>query len=584
MNDTAAPLGYSSVVLANDEGTDLDFVVQLLRHVLGKGDLEAREIARMAGWIGRYACGTYPTPVAEAFVAEAARYAQMHRSALRLQVQPVLEDGDGVAACSFCGQKAAQVRTMLSGKNAAICDGCVLRGAAALSSAAPHERFNHVHELLEWHFAGIPKEDLASSNRSFPERVRADLQRAADGIFAREAVKAVGLHGGYDYEQTTITTLLQRDRNARTIGPLRYHDVDIGEDEPVACLENALWLMKLDGLPIAVLLCRQRQMQGTATINVEIATRAGDTGRQAIEGFFRKLEQAVQRAGSYRGKVLSFEQSDMYSGMATGILVHRLPPVEREEVILPARTLELLERNVVRFARHRAAMAKLGQSAKKGLLFHGPPGTGKTHTVRYLASALPGHTTLLITSEQVGLLAEYFTLARLLQPSIIVIEDADLIARDRSTMESPCEEVLLNKLLNEMDGLKQDAEVFFILTTNRPEMLEAALASRPGRVDQAIEFPLPDADCRRKLVRLYGRGLTLAGELLETMVKQTAGVSASFIKELMRRSAQYNVERGGAGELSAADCASALEEMLFAGGRLNRQLLGSDGAVSPGGN
>ena len=72
------------------------------------------------------------------------------------------------------------------------------------------------------------------------------------------------------------------------------------------------------------------------------------------------------------------------------------------------------------------------------------------------------------------------TLARLLQPSVVIMEDADLIARDRTQMDSPCEEVLLNKLLNEMDGLKEDADILFILTTNRPEPLETALTSRPG--------------------------------------------------------------------------------------------------------
>ena len=68
---------------------------------------------------------------------------------------------------------------------------------------------------------------------------------------------------------------------------------------------------------------------------------------------------------------------------------------------------------------------------------------------------------------------------------------------------------MLNALLNEMDGLKQDAEILFVLTTNRPEQLEGALAGRPGRIDQAIEVPLPDEIGRRKLVRLYGRDLPL---------------------------------------------------------------------------
>jgi ATP-dependent 26S proteasome regulatory subunit len=131
-------------------------------------------------------------------------------------------------------------------------------------------------------------------------------------------------------------------------------------------------------------------------------------------------------------------------------------------------------------------------ATKKGLLFYGPPGTGKTHTIHYLASQLPGHTTLLITAEQVGLIDDYFQLARFLQPTMLVIEDVDLIARAREHMRSACEESLLNRLLNEMDGLREDAAILFVLTTNRPDQLEAALASRPGRIDQAIEFPLPN--------------------------------------------------------------------------------------------
>ena len=166
-------------------------------------------------------------------------------------------------------------------------------------------------------------------------------------------------------------------------------------------------------------------------------------------------------------------------------------------------TIRLLERNVKGFIEQRERLQELGMSVKKGLLFHGPPGTGKTHTIHYLASMLSEHTTLLITAEQMGLLDEYMQLARFLQPAMVVIEDVDLIARARTSMRSPCEESMLNKLLNEMDGLREDAALLFVLTTNRPQDLEAALASRPGRVDQAIEFPLPDDAGRRKLVQLY---------------------------------------------------------------------------------
>ena len=86
------------------------------------------------------------------------------------------------------------------------------------------------------------------------------------------------------------------------------------------------------------------------------------------------------------------------------------------------------------FVGNRAALRRLGQSTRKGILLYGPPGTGKTHTIRYLATNLPGHTTLIIAAEQIGLLDAYMNLARLLQPTMVVIEDVDLIASDRDDM------------------------------------------------------------------------------------------------------------------------------------------------------
>lgn len=156
-----------------------------------------------------------------------------------------------------------------------------------------------------------------------------------------------------------------------------------------------------------------------------------------------------------------------------------------------------------------------------------------------------------------------------------MIEDVDLIARSRETMYGPCDESVLNKLLNEMDGLREDAAILFVLTTNRPDSLEAALASRPGRIDQAIEFPLPDENGRRALVRLYACGLPLDDTVVEAIVRRTEKASAAFIKELMRRAAQFYIQDGRSGALQLAAVSAALEEMLFAGGSLNAKLLGA---------
>ena len=434
-----------------------------------------------------------------------------------------------------------------------------------------------IADLLVRHFGRISPEDLSISERQFPFRVRADLQKAVDQVMnkAKDVIRFCGVRQPYSHESIEFSGLLVHNEHYPPVAvPPQYEEIDIGEAEPVRCLKIGLWLLESDGNRYAVLLSPSMEYGRVVGVRFQIATFANDDGAQTTERFFKALERAVNDCRSYRGKILSLEQQHNFSGQSTGIKVHKLRTVERDEVILPSTTLALLERNIIQFVTRREKLAAFGQATKKGILFYGPPGTGKSHTIHFLAGALKGNTMLLITAEQVGLLGEYMALARLLQPSVVVIEDVDLIARDRESMGGPCEEALLNKLLNEMDGLKEAADILFILTTNRPESLEAALASRPGRVDQAIEFPLPDEEGRTKLVRLYGKGTNLSDELIATIVSRTENVSAAFIKELIRRSVQFQLERERADGLEAQDVENALDEMLFSGGSLNVKLLG----------
>jgi AAA+ superfamily predicted ATPase len=349
----------------------------------------------------------------------------------------------------------------------------------------------------------------------------------------------------------------------------------------VKCLHNGLWLCAADDLRYAVLLSAHREHGEETGIRIEIAVSGGMAGAEFVKRCFSELENAVGAAQAYRGKILSFDADANYRGRSSGLMVHKLPPVHRDNVILPEAALKLLDRNVLHFVDGRAQLRRLGQSTRKGILLYGPPGTGKTHTIRYLASNLPGHTTLIITAAQVGLLGQYMSLARLLQPAMVVIEDVDLIARNREAM-GPCEESMLNKLLNEMDGLKEDADILFILTTNRPEQLEAALANRPGRIDQAIEIPLPDDFNRKKLVELYGKGLPLGDIVVDEAARRTKGVIAAFIKELMRRVAQASIGRDGGTTVQSGDLGEALDDMLFASGKLNIKLLGGTQEVIGG--
>jgi hypothetical protein len=439
-----------------------------------------------------------------------------------------------------------------------------------------------IRDLLRRHFGRGKLAKLWICERQFPVRVRADLHRALDQLLTAKTgvVHFSGVMRPYNSGESLDFAALTVDaaHNPPVAAPPQYEDLDIGEESPIRCLKTGLWLLDRGGQKYAVLVAPSERYGRRATgIRFQIATIYDARSNKLVDGFFRTLEKAVQDCRSYRGKILSLEYEDhYYSGQSTGIKVHKLRTVSREQVILPGRTVDLLERNVIQFVRRRGGLARFGQSTKKGILFYGPPGTGKSHTIHYLAGALEGHTTLLITAEQAGYLGEYMTLARLLQPSVVVIEDVDLIARDRSQMHGPCQESLLNKLLNEMDGLKEAADVLFILTTNRPQELEAALSSRPGRIDQAIEFPLPDETGRAKLVRLYAGSAELSDELVDAIVARTANVSAAFIKELMRRAIQFRLERNGDSGLAVdlSDVDGALEEMLFSGGSLNAKLLG----------
>jgi hypothetical protein len=424
------------------------------------------------------------------------------------------------------------------------------------------------------HF-GVSARDIATAGRQFPITARIDIQSALESLLKRNPeTTLVGLIAPNMHESLTFAQMLGGPHFHVDIGPLQYDEIDIGDAMPVRCLKNGLWMGRDDGLSFAVMLAPGGRFGFQAGVGVEIAVAAGERGAQFSQDFFRKLEQAISEGRSYRGRIISLEAHHHPMGGGSSVKVHRLAKVKREDVILPQKTLATLDRNVGGFLAARDAMKSMRFQARKGLLFYGPPGTGKTHTIHYLASQLPNHTTLLVTAEQVGLIGEYFRLARFLQPSMMVIEDVDLIARERTQMRTGSEEVLLNKLLNEMDGLREDAEVLFILTTNRPDQIEPALVSRPGRIDQAIEFPLPDEEGRTKLTKLYARDLQISDDLLDLIVRRTKGVSAAFIKELMRRCAQFQIEASGGTDLAQAAVDAALEEMLFAGGALNRRLLG----------
>jgi hypothetical protein len=123
--------------------------------------------------------------------------------------------------------------------------------------------------------------------------------------------------------------------------------------------------------------------------------------------------------------------------------------------------------------------------------------------------------------------------------------------------------------------------VLFLLTTNRADLIEPALATRPGRVDLALEIPLPDETARAKLVRLYAQDVPLDEATERDLVARTEGLSGAFIKELMRQAALRAAleDRSPTG----ADATEALTELLEERSTMTRWLLGegADGSDAP---
>jgi ATP-dependent 26S proteasome regulatory subunit len=255
-------------------------------------------------------------------------------------------------------------------------------------------------------------------------------------------------------------------------------------------------------------------------------------------------------------------------------------------VILPEPVLARVERHAMGVAAHRERLLEAGQHLKRGLLLYGPPGTGKTHTTRYLVGQMTGYTRLTLTGRALSVIGSVAELARELAPAVIVLEDVDLVAEERS--RGPASTPVLFDLLDAMDGAAADADLLFLLTTNRADLLEPALAGRPGRVDVAVEIDLPDPDGRERLLALYGRALPLSLSAAERddVVSRTDGVTASFLKEALRRAMLESLtDPGAASVVDATHLSRALDDLLDSSQQLTRSLLGvgTDPASLPAG-
>lgn len=455
----------------------------------------------------------------------------------------------------------------------------VRRGVKGFVSAARADERETLTHLLRTHL-DAPVEELGVVEESRPGYDHVNVQAGLDAWLAQRgrSHRLVGIIG-YQHRPFGLAELLEggaggvHDPFGPRPGNVSRVNLPSGPGGQVtSCVRCGLYLVEDDdGGRLAVLLRGADRDIGMEGVTVEIT--GPDAAAAAAAA--RAVQELAVTYNVFRGQVLSFGHEVFGNGGAL-LTFHERPSVGTDQLVLPDAAAAAVHRQVVGLAEHKERLLAAGQHLKRGLLLYGPPGVGKTHTVRHLVSSLTGTTVIQLTGDALPLISQACSVARSLQPAMVVVEDVDLIAEDRDMQ--PGTHPLLFQLLNEMDGLAEDADVVFVLTTNRADLLEPALAARPGRIDQAVELPLPDADARRRLFALYRGRLELDESNLDSVIEQTAEVTASFIKELLRRAALFAAERSAGSSalaVSAVDLDDALAELLDTRNAMTRVLLGS---------
>ncbi len=422
-------------------------------------------------------------------------------------------------------------------------------------------------DLISEHL-GTDAERVSVVQEQISDHRLVDADIALEALSAEGDGRLIGVTGGDQRHHHGLSDFVSNGHVPYDVGPVDYAERATGPDSSTRVVSLGIRLLRFEGSPIALAQRAAAPQYGRQTALVEVmATDAG-----VVTRFLEALRRTMVERSVLRGQVLSFQHTE-YGREAGATFVAR-PSVSADDIVLPDGVLDEIVQHVVTIGTHREALRSAGQHLKRGVLLYGPPGTGKTLTVRHLLSATPETTAVVLTGSSIRFVSAAAEIARTFQPAIVILEDIDLVAMERHASPQP----LLFEVLDALDGLDGDADVAFVMTTNRVEVLERALAERPGRVDLAVEVPLPALTERRRLFRRYAHNLPYSDSALKAAAEHAEGTTGSFAKELMRR-AVLRAARDGR-EPREDDLTAELTRLMDSRAQLTRSMLGSatDGA------
>ena len=277
----------------------------------------------------------------------------------------------------------------------------------------------------------------------------------------------------------------------------------------------------------------------TSDCTLEVAAKDADTAMEMRD----LVKKHAFENSIYRDRTISIDinfhknrYSDDEPKAYFSILFNPVEKVADEDIIIDPKHHAILKESLVEFYQDREQLKTFGIPSRRAFLLYGPPGTGKSMTCRYVMQNLPGTTRIIVRGNQLQHIASICEVARLLQPSLLVLEDVDLAFSGR---EINFYGTVLGEFMDILDGMNQDDELLFLMTTNAIERVESAIKDRPGRVNQCLLLGFPEHDDRIKFLGLYLKDHLTTSLDLSEIAKNVGNVSQVFLKELCLRAVQY---------------------------------------------